>query len=1601
MCAAGQYCEGTGLWIPDAQEVWKPAVVTKDYHEGDKFLYLRLLDGSDLVYSVSPSTLPPLRNPDLLVGENDLTALSYLHEAGVLHSLRVRFLQGNNIYTYCGIVLVAVNPYEQLPIYGEDVIGAYIGKARGELDPHIFAVAEEAYMQMGRDSQNQSIIISGESGAGKTVSAKYVMRYFAMVGGACGNSTVEERVLASNPIMEAIGNAQTIRNDNSSRFGKYVEIGFSPNYRIIGASMKTYLLEKTRVTFQAMSERNYHIFYQLCDCSSQPEFQGLCLVGASEFHYTNQGGALSAVVGGERSDLQRTRNAFSLLGVSSADQFEIFRVIASILHLGNVVLRSGDRHGEYCYVEAGDRHLDIFCSLLGLEHSQMSHWLCNRKLVTVTDSYVTPKSLAQAVAARDALAKHLYGQLFEWTVTRVNRALSAGAPRHAFTGVLDIYGFETFQVNSFEQFCINYANEKLQHQFNSHVFQLEQAEYIQEQIPWTLIDFCDNQPCIDLIEGRLGILDLLDEECKMPKGSDASWAQKLYDRHLQTPHFHKPRLSCHSFTVQHFADMVEYACAGFLEKNRDSVYEEPIRILRAGKSYLVSELFQEEPRCALGSPRRVTERVKVRPCRKSLQTIHAENRKTIGCQFRGSLQKLMSVLNSTTPHYVRCIKPNDHKKPFLFEPQRAAQQLRACGVLETIRISAAGYPSRWTYSEFFSRYRVLIRPAHQSAGEKESCQRTLQELLLDPSTLQFGKTKVFFRAGQVALLENLRGRKLRQVCVTLQRRLRGWVARRRYLQLRAATLTLQTRIRGMLARRLLLFLQRSRAALTLQAQYRMFTARRRFLSLRSAVITLQKYTRGLLARNLYHQIVRERKALVLQSAVRGWLARRRFAQIRAATLYLQCCYRRMKARRELLLLRVEARSVQRYLQLNKGLEIKIVQLQCRINEQGGELQDLRRECTRASARLCEEWERVEHMEALRAELQSLRAKLQRESHEHREREDHHARERSSLLQRLSELEEEGCALREELDKTQGLKEQWLELESTSQMAERAEALTLGLVSERGLHQNLLSEFSKLEQRNENLQEELSYNKTVLALSAEREEAEALRIDDLSHACNEVLEANRLLEGGRQELPEVEQFESEQLLITETLQMSAGQGAGPDLSVEVTRLSQENQSLQEQLKKQEKNVLKLKKHLKLYMRREPGASVSSVFREPSRSSQEMCRPPDLIEQVIRPWQGMLVCHPEDEPRLIQTIITDLSPQSVLDGEPVLPAYVLFMCFRHADYCSAEHRVLSLFMATVTAIKRVVKEHSCDFELLSFWLSNTVRLMHCIKQYSGDRVTSQENSADQNRHCLRNFDLSSHWQSLESLCARIYQQLVRAAERRLQPMIIPSMLENDSIQRMSCKRVLGSRYRDRAGTTPCYSLDSLLLLLSSFHTALQRCHLQDDVSAQLLRQLLRTLTSTALNHLLLCRDMCCWSRGLQIRYNVSQLEEWLRGIGLHTERMMKPLEPLIHASQLLQVKKRTEDDAVAVCTMCTALSPVQVVKILSLYTPLNEFEERVSPAFIHSVQGRLQDRARAEGTSQLLADVNLLFPVRFLYSRSTVCLDQICLPQGINLSFLRRL
>ncbi|KAM6369208.1 unconventional myosin-Vb-like [Pluvialis apricaria] len=1513
MAAGDTYVQGARVWIPDSVEVWRVAELTRGYKEGDAVLHLRLEDGSALAYPIE-FQLPPLCNPDCLSGADDLVTLSYLHEPAVLHSLRRRFLEANAIYTYCGIILVAINPYKPLPIYEEEVIYAYSGHEMGSMDPHIFALAEEAYKQMVRFGKNQSLIISGESGAGKTMSAKYAMRYFTTIGGCLGDSSMEEKVLASSPIMEAFGNAKTTRNDNSSRFGKYIEIGFS-QARVTGATIKTYLLEKSRVTFQAKAERNYHIFYQLCASAALPELQGLALRGAESFHYTCQCTAVQST--NDAADLDSTRHAFSLLGVSEADQLELFSILAAILHLGNIMVRGRNRCGDGCFVEHDDEALELFCMLLGVETSQVMRWLCHRKLVTGGETYLKPLSRQQALDARDALAKHMYGQIFRWTVSRVNRALRSLEGHHTSIGILDIYGFEMFEFNSFEQFCINYANEKLQQLFNLHVFKLEQEEYVTEEIPWVFVDFCDNQPCIELIEGRLGILDLLNEECKMPQGSDGSWAQKLYQTHLGSSHFQKPKRPTDAFIVCHFAGKVEYQCDGFVEKNRDTVPEELVGLLRASKSALLTELFLEEGDgpMSLQSRRSSGPRMAGRPSRRSLPGSQ-KSKKSISSQFKASLNRLMETLGSTTPHYIRCIKPNDGKKPFVFDSRRAVEQLRACGVLETIRISASGYPSRLTYQEFLERYRALVsREELTGAHKKQICSLALERLLQDPSKYQCGKSKVFFRAGQVAYLEELRYRRLRTACILLQRHLRGWLARRRFGRARAAAVCLQRHARGMLARRFARMLQRTRAALTLQKTLRMVLARRSYLRMRQAVITIQAFARGMFARRIYRQMVWHQKAVVIQAAVRGWLARTRYARLRGAVIYLQCCYRRVRACRELRRLRVEARSVEHYKQLQKGMEIKVIQLQCRLDEQAQEKQRLVEQLSGLNAAHAEE------VQCLRAEMQRLQEDVARGA------------QVQQLQEQLAELERhnaESCLSQE--------------VEELKQRLAEVEAMKLQLREERdALAQRMLEQSQDLEEQHQR--------------------------------------AARETQGLLQELEE-ERARYQSLGLEERWQLVP---EGPQPSSEVLQDSSVGQEPFE------------KAYLLLL------GQLSAVNEELARTREELRRSKTPMEPEERKpldflkRRAMLAWRMEDEGRIIKAIITDYKPQSSPGALPDLPAYILFMCFRYADHCCDELRARSLLDATINAIKRVMKRHSDDFDTVALWLANTCRLLNCLRQYSQDESYWQGNTARQNEHRLRNVDPQSSCCSLGALAVQLYQQLIHTAEKHLKPMIVAAMLESEPIQGLSSSCPPGHR---QSSASPAYTLPELLQQLGSFRAVLDRHGLDPSVGHQALRQLLFLVSGTTLNYLLLRKDTCSWSRGIQLRYNISQLEQWLRAEGLQQTGSREVLEPLVQAAQLLQVKKVTEEDAGALCSLCTVLSPQQVVKILRAYTPAVGLEERISPSFISRVERQLQAQYGGE-SSQLLVDTSHLFPVHLPFTASPLHLDELCIPDALNLAFLVRL
>ncbi|XP_044056593.1 unconventional myosin-Vb [Siniperca chuatsi] len=1654
MASLELYSKGASVWIPDPDAVWVPALLLQDYSPGEKHLLLQLSNGKEVHYPVvSPSDLPPLGNPNILEGENDLTALSFLHEPAVLHNLRVRFLDYSSIYTYCGIVLVAINPYDQLPIYGEEVIDAYSGQDMADMEPHIFSVAEEAYRTMTREEKNQSIIISGESGSGKTVSAKFTMRYFAVVGGAAQQTSVEERVLASNPIMESIGNAKTTRNDNSSRFGKYIEIGFGRKGDIVAANMRTYLLEKSRVVFQASAERNYHIFYQLCASRELPEMRSFKLDAPEHFHYTSQGGEVQIPGTDDLLDLERTRNAFTILGVQPDQQMELFRILSAVLHLGNVNIQASGRSSGRCYINADDRSLTVFSKLLGVEGPQMAHWLCHRRLTVGGEMLVKPMSGQQAVEARDALAKHIYGQLFTWTVQRLNSALrTQRGQAKSFIGVLDIYGFETFDQNSFEQFCINYANEKLQQQFNRHVFHLEQEEYVREELAWSRIEFSDNQQCINLIEGQLGLFDLLDEECRMPKGSDESWVRKLYDQHLTSkphPHFRKPRMSNSAFIVVHFADMVQYECDGFLDKNRDTVFEELINILKASQSELVAELFQQQGHVSSVANGGV----------RSGKRAPREHKLTVGFQFRQSLQMLMDILNSTTPHYVRCIKPNDLKEPFMFDPRRTVQQLRACGVLETIRISAAGYPSRWTYQEFFSRYRLLLRGPQSQEQAQASCRQALPQLIPDPDQYCFGKTKVFFRAGQVALLERLRAERLRVAAVIIQSRVRGWLARIRYSRISWATVTIQRYCRGALARRLALTLRYTMAALVIQKTYRMVVVRQLFLMIRKATITIQAFTRGTLARRRYRLLVAERAAVLLQARVRGWLARQAYRRVRAAVVFMQCCVRRRAARRELLKLKTEARSVERYRELNKGMEVKLMQLQLRADQEARESAALRetlhaeRETTSAE------------LEALRATIQKLESQKhekpppcpvisEKEVEERRRAEEKAVQEILQLTQELQALQREKDSFCKERD---ALSARLLQQEKTQEecvhqaVSQASAALRAELDEERRKYQGLLREFTRLEQRYDNLREmsllteghrrtdsthslsleppsptllspqsltplslspfqsaftspeevrrvsvtsptlerrvsvwssETPMDKLMERMDVAKDPAVKMKGEDLAHAYDAVRVANKFLESQLRGQHSQWEGELEALRCQLSQAISSSSSAAQRQELLEAR-EQECVRLRRELKEL-KNTVSLRRLLTQVL---PSAFTPETYSCPSQPKQATVT-------------GLLECRKRDETKLIKNLITDIRVDSALSLPPGLPASVLFLCVRQADCSGAQTHARSLCSAAVTAMKAALKKHRNDVDMTALWLKNACLLHDLLTQHS------PKQTLDSDELVPLTTDLSDLIHALSDLCIQAYQQLLSITETRLQNIIVPALLESETIPGLSGSVVKLGTSRKRAGSEPgtvgggAPTMASVLRELGALHTALSHQALPPTQMEQAFHQLTYLIAASALNSLLLRKDMCCWSRGMQIRYNVSLLEEWLRSRGLQAGGAVATLEPLIQAVQLLQAGKKTEADAQALVQTCTALSSKQIVKILTLYTPHSDLDERVTLNFIRTVQGLLKGRSDGQ-PPQLLMDVRRVFPVTFPYLPPPVLhVEQLVIPDSLKISFLRK-
>ncbi|KAH8589731.1 P-loop containing nucleoside triphosphate hydrolase protein [Bisporella sp. PMI_857] len=764
------------VWLKDPQAAFVRGWIVEDLRNNQ--ILVQCDDGSQR--EVQADSVDKV-NPAKFDKADDMAELTHLNEASVVHNLHMRY-QADLIYTYSGLFLVAINPYCLLPIYTNEYINMYKGQGREETKPHIFAMADEAFRNLVEEGENQSILVTGESGAGKTENTKKVIQYLAAVAHSESpvksrtqqHSNLSQQILRANPILEAFGNAQTVRNNNSSRFGKFIRIEFTRTGTIAGAFIDWYLLEKSRVVRLNPQERNYHVFYQLLKGADRGLRHDLLLddMDVEDFAYTKDGHDTITGVS-DRDEWNYLIEAFNIMGFSEKEQAAILRTVAAVLHLGNITVMKESRAADQARLGPDAKsHAEKVCKLLGMPVEPFLKGLLHPRVKAGREWVEKVQTPEQVRLAIDALSKGIYERGFGDLVTRINRQLDRtgmGLDDSHFIGVLDIAGFEIFEENSFEQLCINYTNEKLQQFFNHHMFVLEQEEYAREQIEWKFIDFGhDLQPTIDLIElpNPIGIFSCLDEDAVMPKATDKSFTEKLHslwDR--KSPKYRPSRPGHgHGFILTHYAAEVEYSTNGWLEKNKDPLNDNVTRLLAASTDSHVASLFAD---CGDDESGATRSRVK-----KGLF-------RTVAQRHKEQLSTLMAQLHSTHPHFVRCIIPNHKKRPKQLSAPLVLDQLRCNGVLEGIRIARTGFPNRLPFSEFRQRYEVLCRNMPKGYLEGQSAANImLDKLGLDKSLYRVGITKVFFRAGVLAELEEQRDALIREIMSRFQSVARGFTQRR-------------------------------------------------------------------------------------------------------------------------------------------------------------------------------------------------------------------------------------------------------------------------------------------------------------------------------------------------------------------------------------------------------------------------------------------------------------------------------------------------------------------------------------------------------------------------------------------------------------------------------------------------------------------------------------------------------------------------------------------------------------------------------------------------------------------------------------------------------
>uniref|UniRef100_A0A3Q2HQR0 Unconventional myosin-Ib n=1 Tax=Equus caballus TaxID=9796 RepID=A0A3Q2HQR0_HORSE len=767
---------------------------------------------------------------DNMIGVGDMVLLEPLSEETFINNLKKRF-DHNEIYTYIGSVVISVNPYRSLPIYSPEKVEDYRNRNFYELSPHIFALSDEAYRSLRDQDKDQCILITGESGAGKTEASKLVMSYVAAV---CGKGAevnqVKEQLLQSNPVLEAFGNAKTVRNDNSSRFGKYMDIEFDFKGDPLGGVISNYLLEKSRVVKQPRGERNFHVFYQLLSGASEELLNKLKL--ERDFSRYNYLSLDSAKVNGvdDAANFRTVRNAMQIVGFMDHEAESVLEVVAAVLKLGNIEFKPESRVNGLDESKIKDKNeLKEICELTGIDQSVLERAFSFRTVEAKQEKVSTTLNVAQAYYARDALAKNLYSRLFSWLVNRINESIKAQTKvRKKVMGVLDIYGFEIFEDNSFEQFIINYCNEKLQQIFIELTLKEEQEEYIREDIEWMHIDYFNNAIICDLIENNTnGILAMLDEECLRPGTvTDETFLEKLNQVCATHQHFESRMSKCsrflndtslpHScFRIQHYAGKVLYQVEGFVDKNNDLLYRDLSQAMWKAGHALIKSLFPE------GNPAK----------------INLKRPPTAGFQFKASVATLMKNLQTKNPNYIRCIKPNDKKAAHIFNEALVCHQIRYLGLLENVRVRRAGYAFRQAYEPCLERYKMLCKQTwpHWKGPARTGVEVLFNELEIPVEEYSFGRSKIFIRNPRTLFkLEDLRKQRLEDLATLIQKIYRGWKCRTHFLLMR-------------------------KSQIVIAAWYRRYAQQKRYQQIKSSALVIQSYIRGWKARKILRELKHQKR----------------------------------------------------------------------------------------------------------------------------------------------------------------------------------------------------------------------------------------------------------------------------------------------------------------------------------------------------------------------------------------------------------------------------------------------------------------------------------------------------------------------------------------------------------------------------------------------------------------------------------------------------------------------------------------------------------------------------------------------------------------------